>query len=67
MKPADVTPSAYRGSDVAKEKVDCVLLSEQHSSDQVFANTPAGFERLGAWLLQEQAPSLCPRLLGGDR
>ena len=54
MKPADVTPLAYLGIDVAKEKVDCVLLVDAHSSYQVFTNTPAGFEQLGAWLRREQ-------------
>ena len=44
MKSADGTPSAYLGIDVAKDKVDCVLLVEAHSSYQVFANAPAGFE-----------------------
>lgn len=54
MKPVDITPSAYQGIDVAKEKVDCVLLVDAHSSYQVFANTPAGFEQLDAWLRREQ-------------
>ena len=54
MKPADVTSSAYLGIDVAKEKVDCVLLVDSHSSYEVFTNTPAGFEHLGEWLRREQ-------------
>jgi len=58
MQSADVTPSAYLGMDVAKEKVDCVLLVDAHSSYQVFANTPAGFEHLGDWLRREQVSSV---------
>jgi transposase len=54
MKSTDVTSTAYLGIDVAKEKVDCVLLVEQQSGYQVFANTPVGFEQLGAWLRREQ-------------
>jgi transposase len=54
MQSADVIPSAYLGIDVAKEKVDCVLLVDSHSGYQGFANTPAGFEQLGEWLRREQ-------------
>lgn len=54
MKPTDVTLSAYLGIDVAKEKMDVLLLVEQRSSYRVFANLAAGFEQLSAWLQQEQ-------------
>jgi len=54
MKSADITPSAYLGIDVAKEKVDCMLLVDSHSGYQVFAHTPAGFEHLSDWLRREQ-------------
>jgi transposase len=54
MKPADVNPSAFLGIDVAKEKMDVLLLVDQRSSYRVFANIAAGFEQLSAWLQQEQ-------------
>lgn len=54
MQSADLTPSAYLGIDVAKDKVDCVLLVDAQSNYQVFANAPAGFEQLGDWLQREQ-------------
>jgi hypothetical protein len=54
MQTANISLSAYLGIDVAKEKVDCVLLVDSHSSYQVFANTPAGFEQLSDWLRREQ-------------
>ena len=48
------TTNAWLGIDVAKEKVDSVLLVDQRRSYQVFANTPAGFVHLSEWLRQEQ-------------
>jgi transposase len=54
MTEAQGTMTAFLGIDVAKEKVDSVLLVEQRSGYQVFANTPTGFEHLSAWLRQEQ-------------
>jgi hypothetical protein len=41
--------TAWLGVDVAKAKVDVVLLNEQRSSYRVFANTIAGFEQLCHW------------------
>lgn len=48
------TTNAWLGMDVAKEKVDSVLLVNQRRSYQVFANTPTGFEHLSEWLRHEQ-------------
>jgi transposase len=48
-----VTTNAWLGLDVAKEKVDSVLLVDQRSGYRVFANTPRGFEHLSEWLRQE--------------
>jgi transposase len=44
------------GIDVAKAKFDTVLLREGGSTThKIFANTPAGFAQLQAWLQQNKA------------
>ena len=44
------------GIDIAKAKFDIVLLRESGSTThKVFANTPAGFAQLQAWLQQNKA------------
>jgi hypothetical protein len=45
-----------------------VLLVEAHSSYQVFANAPAGFEQLADWLRREQVSCVhaCLEATGSD-
>ena len=45
------------GIDIAKAKFDIVLLRQSGSTThKIFANTPAGFAQLQAWLQQNKAP-----------
>src|SRR5436853_5181057 len=45
---------AYLGIDVAKLKLDVVLLLEDHHVHRIFANTMEGFAALQAWIEQQQ-------------
>jgi transposase len=47
----------FLGIDIAKAKFDVALLTtaEERPKHKVFANNPAGFQQLGAWLHQQQA------------
>jgi transposase len=48
------TSTAFLGIDVAKDKVDVVLLVGQRNRYCAFTNAAPGFEQLDHWLLQEQ-------------
>lgn len=43
------------GVDIAKDKLDCCLLLGERRWEEQFANSPAGFKRLGNWLLKAGA------------
>lgn len=43
----------YLGIDIAKAKFDCALLQEGRYRAKAFANTPAGFDTLIAWLTSQ--------------
>lgn len=47
--------SLYLGIDIAKVKVDVVLLSEQRSLQKTFKNNSTGFDALVKWICQHKA------------
>jgi Transposase len=53
MPTSSTCPKAYLGIDVAKLKLDVVLLLEQRHVHRLFANTAEGFDALHSWI-QEQ-------------
>lgn len=53
---------AYLGIDVAKAKLDVVLLKGEQTFKGGFANTPAGFAQLLAWLKQRGVEQVYPCL-----
>ncbi len=54
VQTSTVASTAFLGIDVAKEKLDVVLLVGQRNGYRVFPNSAPGFEQLSSWLLQEQ-------------
>ena len=48
-----MTTQACLGIDIAKRSFDAVLLQEGRTRHRQFANTPAGFQQLEAWLRQQ--------------
>ena len=60
LRPTSSTSQkAYLGIDVAKLKLDAVLLLEEHHCHRIFANTAEGSAALHAWLQQQGASQLC--------